>query len=104
MQLFHRPAGFHESASEIIEQFGMRGPIAELAEVARRADDGPAKVILTYAVDHDAGGQRVILGGDGVRGPEPAAALHEGSWLIAGQNLQETPRGLLARLVGVSAR
>ena len=38
----------------------MRGPFAELAEVAGRADDPRAEVMLPDPVDHHAGRQRVF--------------------------------------------
>ena len=53
----------------------MRRPLAELAEVARRADEAAAEVVLPDAIDDDAGRQRVVRAGDGLGQLEPAAAL-----------------------------
>ena len=55
----------------------MRRRLAEQAEVARRADEAEAEMVLPDAVDHDARGQRIVLVGDRVRQFQPAAALRE---------------------------
>ena len=55
----------------------MRRPLAQVAEVARRADDAAAEVMLPDAVDDDAGRQRVVLARRWLGQLEPAAALRE---------------------------
>ena len=57
---FDRPAGADELVGQVVEQFGVARPFAEFAEVARRADDAFAEMVLPDAVDHDAGRQRVV--------------------------------------------
>ena len=62
---------------EIIEQFGMRRRLAELAEIAGVRDDPLAEVVLPDAVDHHAGRQRIL----GPRQPlgqlQPPAAFRD---------------------------
>src|SRR5258708_6060825 len=82
----------------------MRRFLAERAEIARRADERLAKVVLPDAIDDDAGRERIVLRGDGVREFEPAAALRELGGLVAGKNLEETARGFFAEFGGVAAQ
>ena len=44
------------SLRQPVEQFGMRGPLAHDAEIARRADDALAEVIMPDAIHHHARG------------------------------------------------
>ncbi len=80
----------------MVEQFGVRRPLAELAEVAGRADQAPAEVVLPDAVHHHARSERVILAGDRAGQLKPAAALREGRRVLNGEDGQEAMRGLLA--------
>ena len=54
------PAALDELGREPVEQFRMRRPLAHLAEVARRAHDAFAEVMLPDPVHHDARGQRIL--------------------------------------------
>src|SRR5262249_18478465 len=69
------PALGHEPAGQIVQQFGVRRPLAERAEVGGRADDAPAEVPGPDAVDDDAGRQGIILTGNSLSQLEPAATL-----------------------------
>ena len=60
---------------QMVEQFGMRGPLAQQAEIAGRADDAAAEMVLPDAVDDHAGRQRVVAAGDGPGQFEPSAPL-----------------------------
>ncbi len=53
------PAVFHEFSREPIEQFRMRGSRAVCAEVAGRADQPFAEMILPDAIHHHARGERI---------------------------------------------
>ena len=62
-----------ELGGQPVEQLRMRRRRALIAEVARRADDAAAEVVLPEAVDHHAGRQRVLGRGDPTR--KRAAAM-----------------------------
>ena len=70
MQLFEAPAVRDEAAREPVEQLGMRRRLAELAEVARRADEPAPEMVLPDAVDDHAGGERILR----LREPRASAA------------------------------
>ena len=63
MQLLDGPAVVDEPGGEPIEQLGMRGLLAHDAEVARRADQAFAEVMLPDAVHDHARRQRIIGAG-----------------------------------------
>src|SRR5260370_1581662 len=75
MQSLERPAVGNKLTSQGIEQLGMSRRLAELAEIAGRAHDPGAKVLLPDAVDDHAGRQRMVRPGKPARQLEPAAAL-----------------------------
>jgi hypothetical protein len=52
MHRFHAPAARDELGGQPVEQFGVRRRFAHLAEVARRAHDALAEVMLPDAVHH----------------------------------------------------
>src|SRR5690606_32851019 len=60
MEPLHRPAPLHELGREPVEQFGMAGAFAELAEVGGGGDEAAAEVVLPDPVDEDAGGEGVV--------------------------------------------
>ena len=60
---------------QVVEQLGMRGPFAELAEVARRAHDAVAEMMLPDAVHHHARGERIVRVGDRFGQFQPAASV-----------------------------
>ena len=62
---------------EIVEQFRVRRRLAAPAEIAGRADEAVAEMMQPDAVDHHAGGERVVLAGDGAGQLQPAAAFFE---------------------------
>ena len=64
MDMLQRPAVIHEFGGEEIEQLRVRGPGAVEAEVARRVHEAGPEMVMPEAVDDDAGGQRMFLGGD----------------------------------------
>ena len=64
VELLEAPALRDEAPREPVEQFGVRGLVAELAEIVGRASDPAAEVILPDAVDDGAGGERVVGLGD----------------------------------------
>src|SRR5687767_15059392 len=81
----------------------MRRRLAARAEVARRAHEAVAEVILPDAIDHDARGEGVVLAGDRFRELEASAAACE--WLAVGarDDRGELPRDFLARAGGIAA-
>ena len=54
VQPLQAPAAGHEFGGQPVEQFGMRGPVAERAEVGRRGDEPAAEVVHPDAVDQHA--------------------------------------------------
>ena len=48
-----RAAVADESAGEVIQQFGVRGPLAHRAEVVDRADQSPAEDVVPDPVEAD---------------------------------------------------
>src|SRR5205085_11337077 len=102
VQRLDRPAG-GEALRQVVEQLGVRRRLAELAEVARGADEALAEVVLPDAVDHHARRQRVVGAGDGLRQLQPAAALRE--WPgVGAQDREELARRLLGQRGGVAAQ
>ena len=65
----------HEPRGEVVEQLGVAGGFGLHAQVVGRADEALAEMVHPDAVDHDAGGERVVLAGDGLGEFEAAAAL-----------------------------
>ena len=55
-----------ELARQPVEQFRVRGQLAELAEVVGAGHDAAAEVVLPEAIDHHARRQRVVLRRDPV--------------------------------------
>ena len=60
VEAFQLPAVFHEIASEPVEQLGMTGTLAELAEVAGGIHDAAAKVMQPKTVHQNARGEWMI--------------------------------------------
>src|SRR5205807_10384099 len=77
VQVFDRPAVFHESAGQVIEQFRMRRRLATQAEVARRPYYAGAEMMHPDPVYHHPRGQGIAAIADGLGKLQPAAALLE---------------------------
>ena len=56
MEFFERPAGFHEFDGEPVEEVGVGGEVALIAEVFLGFDEPAAEERGPVAVDDDAGG------------------------------------------------
>ena len=78
MQRFQLPAALDELGGEPVEQLRMAGLFAEAAEVAGRAGEAAAEVVLPDAVDDDAAGQRIVRPGQPA-GEDAAAAGGRGA-------------------------
>ena len=102
MQRFDRPAGLDELPRQPVEQFRVRGPLAFGTEVARRADDPFAEVMLPDAVDHHTGRQRVVCGPEPASQLRPAAARADRRLPVFRQGQRKTPAHSLAELVIVA--
>ena len=63
---FDGPAVFDEAEGEMVEEFGVTGELAGLAEVIGGANDAFTEEVFPNAVDHDAGGEGVFGIGDPV--------------------------------------
>ena len=74
MHGFHAPLPLDEFASQPIQQLGMGGRHSSLAEIAGRAHDALAEMMLPDAVHHDARGERVVGRGDPIGKAAPAIA------------------------------
>src|SRR5947209_14661143 len=99
MQSLDGPTRFHKVMCQVIKQLGMGRRLTELAEVSRRAHDAFAKMLLPDAVYHDSRGQRILRIGDPLSQLQAAAALCDGSLVIAGDDAREMPRHQLAQAV-----
>src|SRR5204863_1617103 len=88
---------------EEVEELPVAGGIAAQAEIARRRDQAPPKVLQPDAVRPDARRERVLGARDAVRQLEASAAVREGRPRRAGQEPDELARNLLALVGGVAA-
>ena len=102
VEFLQAPAAGDEAGGELIEQFGMGGPVAHTTEIRGRADDAFAEMMLPDAVDDDAGGERVI--DDRVRQLGAAGALFIGFRLALAKGLEEAARGKFAGSFGIAAK
>ena len=83
-EFFDGPAVFHEGEGEVVEEFGEGGFHAHEAEVVGGGDDGLAHEVEPDAVGHDAGGERVVLGGDEEGEVEAAGAFGDVAGFVGG--------------------
>ena len=60
VQRLELPAARDEFGRQPVEQLGVAGGLAQPAEVARRADQAAAEMVLPDPVDDDAGRQRIV--------------------------------------------
>ena len=105
MQPLQRPARSDEPAGQVVEQFRVGGPLAQLAEVAGRGNQAPAEVAFPDPVHHHPGGQRVLGTGNGPGQFEPPAPLRERRrGRRAREDREEPPRGLRAQRRGIAAQ
>ena len=74
-QCLDRPAVLHERDSQVVEQLGMARRLPGCPEVVGRRDQSATEQMQPDAVDHDAGGERVLRRRQPVRQLEPAAPL-----------------------------
>ena len=93
---------FHETRGQIVQQFGMAGPVAHLAEVAGRAHDARAEMIEPDAIHHHARGQRIGRAGDRFGEFSPPAPSLEGPRFAIAQDGKEAPRRLFAQALLVA--
>ena len=85
----------------MIQELGVRGLIAETAQVVDGADETPAEDMMPESVRHHAGGQWVVRGGDLLGELEASAALgHEG---LGVEDFQIAPRDDGRRLLVFAA-
>src|SRR4051812_46791762 len=81
----------------------MRGPVAELAEVARCRDDPRPEHPLPDAIDVYAGRLRVVTAAEILRQFQSSAALALADVVVTGEDFQKTVRDRRADVVDVSA-
>src|SRR5260370_31928254 len=60
MHLLDAPAAAHELHGQPVEQFGVRGLLAHLAEIIQRRDDALPEMVAPDAIDHHPRGQRIF--------------------------------------------
>src|SRR5204863_4545656 len=84
------PAVCYELARQIIEQFWMRRPLAEDAEVVNAGDKSATEKVVPEAVDEDARSERIRGVGDFLGEFQAAAVLCRIILLRSGNGLQET--------------
>src|SRR4051794_18228890 len=110
MQGLEFPASFHEFAGQPVEQFGMRGPLAERAEITRRINDAAAKMIEPKTIDENARDGGMATTGEPPRVGEPPPGRTRGQRLglehrrlERGQHGEFTGLDGLLRLVVIAA-
>ena len=103
MEFFQRPAVLDEGRGEPIEQLRVRGLVADHAEIARRARERLAEVVLPDAVHEDARGERIGGIGDGVGELAATAACAEKRGIFARKNLEKTARRRFAMPAQIAA-
>ena len=87
----------------MVEQLGIRRLLAAHAEVVWGRDDGLAEEMEPDAVRPDTRGERVLVVGDPLRELKAAAALRDPRLVSIGDELDESARHDLARLVELAA-
>ena len=103
VELLDRPPRVDKLRRQPVQQFRMRRALPELAEVAGRRHDAPAKAPLPQAVDEDAGRERVFGRHDGAGQFEPSAAPLEQVGRVSAQDREKTPRHGRAEVLSVAA-
>src|SRR5262249_43917657 len=103
VQFLDRPAGGDEPRREMVEQLGVRWPLAQRAEVARRQGEPLAEVVWPRAIDQDPRCQRVVLARNHLGQLQPSAALAEGL-AVGGKYFEESVRRVLAECLRVAAQ
>ena len=98
-QLLERPAFANEAIGEVIEQFRMRRPFAEHAEIIDRSNDAAAKQMVPDAIDDHTRAMNGLISRIGHLAGEfkPAAARLLASRLRAGQRFEQSPGHALAQ-------
>ena len=104
MDVLEAPAVVNQLKGEPVEQFRLLRFLALQSKVVGCGDDALAQVVLPYTVDDD---PRQQVSGTGFRVSDPvrdcAAALLRARHLTTAEHLQETQRGDLALLPGITA-
>ena len=83
VEFLHGPTGLDEIDGEPIEQLGVRGRLALVAEVFEQAHKAVPEEGLPLTIDRDAGGERVL------RGEEPAGEGQSVGWSVLGKGRKE---------------
>ena len=96
------PAFLDKIIGEPIEQLGMRGRLAEHAEVVRAGNDAAPKQVMPNAIGVHARGQRIRRIGN-VRGQRKPASLVRSSRLGVIEGGQETARHFFAEIFVTTA-
>lgn len=78
---FNGPVVLDKAKRKVVEEFGVAGKFAGLAEVVGCADDAFAEKVFPNAIGHDAGGQRIFGVSDPVSEFESAGVFR---WNIGG--------------------
>ena len=98
----NRPAACDELYRQVVEQPGMRRPLAKLAEVAGSGHEPPAEMLLPDAVDHHSRREGVFGRRDGLGQRQPPAAVAEFLPRLFAEHLQESRRRHLAQVLGIA--
>jgi hypothetical protein len=105
VRFLQAPAFGDEAGGEPVEQFGMRGACADEAEVARRADEAGAEVVMPETVHGDAGGERLGFTREPFRKRSAALRLGRvGGKLETTEHRKSTGADGIARLLRITAR
>src|ERR1700722_1299879 len=89
MQRLDRPTGADELFRQPVQQFRMRGTLAEFAEVVRRANDPFSEMPLPNAIHQDARRQRVLCTGNPLCQCDASAPLADGRLILADEEFRK---------------
>ena len=99
-----RPPFPHEAMGQKIQQLGMAGPVALLAEIVHRAHQAFPEVVFPDAIDHYPSRQRIPRVDQPVGQLQAAASLRNGGLILPGQDLQEAARNLPAQVLVIPSQ
>src|SRR5260370_35370758 len=95
MQRLYRPPIVYQSRSQVIEQLGVRRPLAKLAEIAGCAHDSLPEMKCPNAIGDHSRGERIGRAGDRLGQLQSAAAARKGRRLASAEDAQIAPGGQL---------
>ena len=99
----HRPALFHKTRREKIQQLGMRRHLPACAEIIRRRHEPASEMLLPDSVRHHTGGEGICRIDDPLRQLQTPAGAGFARHGLCAEHLQETARHFLAETLRIAA-